>query len=357
VKFAQGKVAYERGQYPASARLLEQALNEEGPFTQLGGEIQLWLALAYQVRWGERRQLQQKNAGRASALVPNTPRILCIAAHVQKRLWVPPLRPQRCCFTHLPPFCCVLRQACGREEDCLSVYRNVEKSHPLPAIRRQAADLRYIMEAPRLQINPEERVQIPVLTDLDVNRCGGCAVVWEMRGGGGLHLMRPPHRVGYGLSGDAKFFPAASCSGGRAWLERSGRHERCADAPPGAAADAWPAGATARRCRGRGSHRSAGCPRHGTKVRRRPAPPACLAWASCQPRTLSATSLEPAPRSFAPPPPHTQPHIHTPANAEFWDNYKGPAGLVQNRYVWAAASIAATVAAVYSSYVQRGLLR
>ena len=40
--------ADERGQYPASARLLEQALNEEGPFTQLGGEIQLWLALAYQ---------------------------------------------------------------------------------------------------------------------------------------------------------------------------------------------------------------------------------------------------------------------------------------------------------------------
>jgi hypothetical protein len=235
VKFAQGKVAYERGQYPASARLLEQALNEEGPFTQLGGEIQLWLALAYQVRWGERRQLQQKNAGRASALVPNTPRILCIAAHVQKRLWVPPLRPQRCCFTHLPPFCCVLRQACGREEDCLSVYRNVEKSHPLPAIRRQAADLRYIMEAPRLQINPEERVQIPVLTDLDVNR------------------------------------------GNRTPMPR---------------------------------------PRVPQKRR--------------------------VPKTW---------------DEEFWDNYKGPAGLVQNRYVWAAASIAATVAAVYSSYVQRGLLR
>jgi hypothetical protein len=49
VKFSAGKVAYERGQYPASARLLEQALDEEGPFTQLGGEVQLWLALAYQV--------------------------------------------------------------------------------------------------------------------------------------------------------------------------------------------------------------------------------------------------------------------------------------------------------------------
>lgn len=49
VKFTAGKQAHARGQYPASAQLLEMALNEEGPFTQLGGEIQLWLALAYQV--------------------------------------------------------------------------------------------------------------------------------------------------------------------------------------------------------------------------------------------------------------------------------------------------------------------
>jgi len=42
--------------------------------------------------------------------------------------------------------------------------------------------------------------------------------------------------------------------------------------------------------------------------------------------------------------------------AEFWENYTPPAYLT-NRYVWAAATAAATVAAVYSSYVQRGLLR
>lgn len=40
----------EKGQYPASVALLEKALREEGPFSQLGGEIQMWLALAYQVR-------------------------------------------------------------------------------------------------------------------------------------------------------------------------------------------------------------------------------------------------------------------------------------------------------------------
>lgn len=47
-KFELGKQAYARGQYPASAELLERALDDEGPFSQLGGEIQLWLALAYQ---------------------------------------------------------------------------------------------------------------------------------------------------------------------------------------------------------------------------------------------------------------------------------------------------------------------
>ncbi len=45
-----------------------------------------------------------------------------------------------------------------------------------------------------------------------------------------------------------------------------------------------------------------------------------------------------------------------PCTAEFWENYRPPAYLT-NRYVWAAATAAATVAAVYSASVQRGLLR
>ena len=49
VQFEAGKSAYARGRYPSSVELLEKALNEEGPFSQLGGEIQLWLALAYEV--------------------------------------------------------------------------------------------------------------------------------------------------------------------------------------------------------------------------------------------------------------------------------------------------------------------
>ena len=48
-QFSLGKLAYGKGLYPESARLFELALNKEGPFSKLGGEIQLWQALAYQV--------------------------------------------------------------------------------------------------------------------------------------------------------------------------------------------------------------------------------------------------------------------------------------------------------------------
>jgi hypothetical protein len=42
--------AYERGEYPQSVALLEQALKDVGEYSIVGGEVQLWLALAYQVR-------------------------------------------------------------------------------------------------------------------------------------------------------------------------------------------------------------------------------------------------------------------------------------------------------------------
>jgi hypothetical protein len=45
-----GKRAYEKGLYQDSVRYFEKALNEEGWMSRLGGDIQLWLALAYQVR-------------------------------------------------------------------------------------------------------------------------------------------------------------------------------------------------------------------------------------------------------------------------------------------------------------------
>jgi len=48
-EFTLGKYAYGKGQYQSSTQLFTAALDKEGPFSPMGGEIQLWLALAYQV--------------------------------------------------------------------------------------------------------------------------------------------------------------------------------------------------------------------------------------------------------------------------------------------------------------------
>ena len=49
LKFTHGKRAYSTGQYAASLVLFQEALEQEGELSALGGEIQLYLALAYQV--------------------------------------------------------------------------------------------------------------------------------------------------------------------------------------------------------------------------------------------------------------------------------------------------------------------
>jgi hypothetical protein len=77
-----------------------------GEYTQLGGEIQMWLALAY--------------------------------------------------------------SANSKEDLCISMYKRLAEQHPNPRIRRQAKDLCYIMEAPKMERSADERVSLPVL-DLDPN--------------------------------------------------------------------------------------------------------------------------------------------------------------------------------------------
>ncbi|KXZ52800.1 hypothetical protein GPECTOR_8g187 [Gonium pectorale] len=96
-----GKRAYECGEYPASVRLLEQAVRDVGAETALGGEAQLWLGLAY--------------------------------------------------------------QACGREKDAIELYKYIEDNHPNRKVRKQAIDLRYILEAPKLELSDDERVKIPLI--------------------------------------------------------------------------------------------------------------------------------------------------------------------------------------------------
>ena len=58
-------------------------------------------------------------------------------------------------------------QACGRDQECIQVYKTVEQTHPNKAIKKQAAELRFIMEAPKLQLKPEEKINMPLLDNLD----------------------------------------------------------------------------------------------------------------------------------------------------------------------------------------------
>lgn len=54
-------------------------------------------------------------------------------------------------------------EANNRHADCIALYQQLEKKHPSVSIRRQAADLRYILQAPKLKISQEEMVTIPLI--------------------------------------------------------------------------------------------------------------------------------------------------------------------------------------------------
>lgn len=65
-------------------------------------------------------------------------------------------------------------EAVGRHNDCIALYKRLEGGHPNKILRRQAADLRYILEAPKLKISSDEMVKIPLIEkDFDrfVNSC------------------------------------------------------------------------------------------------------------------------------------------------------------------------------------------
>lgn len=53
--------------------------------------------------------------------------------------------------------------AVGRHADCIALYKRLEGSHPNKNLRKQAADLRYILEAPKLKISRDEMVKIPLI--------------------------------------------------------------------------------------------------------------------------------------------------------------------------------------------------
>jgi len=96
-----GQRAYGKGMYGRAIEFLEGALTIIPRPTLFGGEIQIWLAMAY--------------------------------------------------------------EANNRHADCIALYKKLEKNHPNPSIRRQAGELRYILQAPKLKISQEEMVTIPMI--------------------------------------------------------------------------------------------------------------------------------------------------------------------------------------------------
>lgn len=54
-------------------------------------------------------------------------------------------------------------EANNRHKDCIELYQELEKKHPSISIRRQAAELRYILQAPKLKISKDEMVTIPLI--------------------------------------------------------------------------------------------------------------------------------------------------------------------------------------------------
>ncbi|NBO31968.1 MAG: hypothetical protein EBV05_10350 [Cyanobacteria bacterium WB6_1B_304] len=102
--YLSGKQAFERGRYRESVNYLETAAKLMIPNSKLGGEVQIWLATAY--------------------------------------------------------------EAVGQRPDSIALYRSLSR-HPHGEIRKQSRRLLYILEAPRLSSRPDWVVQIPDLAQLD----------------------------------------------------------------------------------------------------------------------------------------------------------------------------------------------
>jgi len=52
--------------------------------------------------------------------------------------------------------------AAGQRAECISLYKLLEDTHSSREIRKQAYELRFILEAPKLELSPDELVSIPL---------------------------------------------------------------------------------------------------------------------------------------------------------------------------------------------------
>lgn len=105
-EFQSGKIAFEQGRYRQSVRHLEAARDRVETTSRLGGEVQLWLATAY--------------------------------------------------------------DATGDRQDAIALCRSL-KFHPSWDTRKQSRRLLEILEAPKLSRDSEGLVEIPDLSDIDAD--------------------------------------------------------------------------------------------------------------------------------------------------------------------------------------------
>jgi len=101
--YKKGIYAYSKGLYPDSVKWQEAALKETDEFSKLGGDIRIQMALGY--------------------------------------------------------------YAFGQKERAIEIYEQLIAFHPERSVKKQAEELKYITEAPAMEIGDDERVEVPLLKD------------------------------------------------------------------------------------------------------------------------------------------------------------------------------------------------
>ncbi|VAI36136.1 unnamed protein product [Triticum turgidum subsp. durum] len=129
--FDLGQRAYGKGMYGRSIEFLEAALTIIRPSSLLGGEDSAYKPVL------ERILMQFECT--AGALVTST-----ACPHFQIQIWL-----------------AMAYDANRRHKESIALYKELENTHPMISIRRQAAEFRYIAEAPKLKISNDEVVTIP----------------------------------------------------------------------------------------------------------------------------------------------------------------------------------------------------
>eukprot|EP00899_Mesostigma_viride_P021188 jgi/Mesvir1/29070/Mv18377-RA.1 len=104
-KLKVGEFYYDKGEYAKSASALEEGMAMVAGSSMVGGQIMIWLAMAYEAQ--------------------------------------------------------------GRNAECIELLKEVNKKHPDDELRKQAGDLKFIYEAPKLALSKDDFVAMPLVQDLD----------------------------------------------------------------------------------------------------------------------------------------------------------------------------------------------